>query len=437
MRKSTAILLLTLVIAILGGVGWYLYSTKVAPETDIFEGNPFEGFNPFGNSGNTTVPTQPTTQNGTTTPIINPPVQVKLPRLRQLSAVPVAGAMASTTASSTIVRYVDRGVGHIYETKLTEADSQKLTNTTIPRVYSAVWNKQGNSVILSYIKEGTAIVSNFYADIIPPVQIKTPAVTTASSTASSAINTTPIIQNTIGELRGRFFPSNILNLAVSPKGDRVFILSEDNGGSIGYVSRFSGETRTQVFSSPLTQLNIDWNTEDTIIITTKSTYAGVGLAYIIDLKKGTTEKILGPLRTLSTLTSTDGSHIFYSSLQSSGIIIPNIYSVKDRSVQDVVFRTLPEKCVWSKKNPSIIFCAVPTDMRFANLPDSWYQGKVSFADNIWELDIATGEVKQLSNLYNEANKAIDAINLFLDPKEEYLVFTNKRDLTLWSLDIRE
>ncbi|MBI5126288.1 MAG: hypothetical protein HZA80_00785 [Candidatus Taylorbacteria bacterium] len=439
MKKSTASLLIFIVLLILGGIGWYVYTTKIAPQTGTTGTDPFGGFNPLGGTGSTAVPANnqvPTTPDSPTT---TTPTPTKLPLLRQLTITPVAGAMASTTASSTIVRYVDRGVGHIYEISLTSNDSQKITNTTIPRVYTTTWNRQGTAVILRYIKEGSTIISNFYADIIPPKKIvASSSPKTATSTATSTIVSTPTpVQDVVGELKGRFFPSNIIDIAVSPKGDRLFILSEEGEGSVGYLSRFTGDTRTQIFNSPLTQWNVDWNNEDSIILTTKATYAGVGFAYLIDLKKGTTEKILGPLRALTTKASTDTTQLFYTSSVDGKRFISKIFTLKDQTSQDVVFRTLPEKCVWSKKNSSIIFCAVPTDLRDTNLPDSWYQGKVSFVDTVWELDTETGEVRQLSNLLDQSGKIIDVTNPFLDPKENFLIFTNKRDLTLWSLDIQD
>jgi len=51
------------------------------------------------------------------------------------------------------------------------------------------------------------------------------------------------------------------------------------------------------------------------------------------------------------------------------------------------------------------------------------------------LDTTTGEVHLLANLLNLADELIDATNLSLDPNENFLYFVNKRDLTLWSLDL--
>ncbi len=111
--------------------------------------------------------------------------------------------------------------------------------------------------------------------------------------------------------------------------------------------------------------------------------------------------------------------------------------MKDGSTQETVFRTTTDKCVWSKLNPSEVYCAVPTEIPTGIYPDDWYRGNVQFADQIWHLDTVTGEVHIIANLLSLSNELIDVINPELDPKENFLYFMNKRDLTLWSLDLNE
>jgi hypothetical protein len=114
-----------------------------------------------------------------------------------------------------------------------------------------------------------------------------------------------------------------------------------------------------------------------------------------------------------------------------------ILNTKDGVSQEVIFKTLSDKCIWSNLRKNEIYCAVPTEIPNAMYPDDWYRGNVSFVDQIWHLDTNTGEVHLLANLLTLSSKLIDATDLTLDPKEDNLYFINKRDLTLWALDLNQ
>ncbi|MBI2474473.1 MAG: hypothetical protein HYV68_02110, partial [Candidatus Taylorbacteria bacterium] len=70
-----------------------------------------------------------------------------------------------------------------------------------------------------------------------------------------------------------------------------------------------------------------------------------------------------------------------------------------------------------------------------NYPDDWYQGLVAWRDEVWAIDTATGNTQYLINLGSAGRRDIDAINLSLDEKERFITFTNKTDLSLWTLQI--
>ena len=69
--------------------------------------------------------------------------------------------------------------------------------------------------------------------------------------------------------------------------------------------------------------------------------------------------------------------------------------MSDKSYTGETLETLPEKCVWSKADASIFYCAVPENIPADNIyPDVWYQGLMSFSDAIWKVNIKTGEEKE-------------------------------------------
>ena len=170
-------------------------------------------------------------------------------------------------------------------------------------------------------------------------------------------------------------------------------------------------------------------------VTTKGSGSASGFSYSIDTKSAEMKKIIGGIRGLSVKMSNDGKEVIYSSGNKS--VGTYILNLKDNSSSETLFKTLVDKCVWSKIRKNEVYCAVPTEIPDGFYPDDWYKGNVSFVDQIWHLDVTTGEVHLLANLLNLSNTLIDATNLTLDPKENFLYFINKRDLSLWSLDLNQ
>lgn len=408
------ILLTTIILIILGAGIYYFFFYDSSPVTltENESDNPNLTFNPINRPG--TAPKAALV--ATTSKPIQEDVQaLKIPTLRQISTSPIGGFMASTTASSTIVRYIDRGVGHIYEALSDDSRVRKISNTTIPKIYESYWNRDLSSAVLRYIKSDAGSIISFYAEIRP---IKT------------STSTTGEIKN---EIKGKFLSTSIRELAVSPKRDRIFTLNQEDGKGIGYVSGFDESKKTKIFETPMLQINAEWPEENTITLTTKASGLSSGYLYFYDVKKGTMKGLLGRITALSTKTSSDAKKILFSSNPSKPKL--SLFNTADNSTQEVVFRTLADKCVWSRLHTSDIYCAVPTEIPAGLYPDDWYKGNVSFVDQIWYLDSSTGEVRLLANLLNLSNDLIDAANLSLDPKENFLYFINKRDLTLWSLDL--
>lgn len=435
MKKLLPIITALLVVAI--GVGAFLYYTGALDKIltgsndstgDTTDKQPRGIFSPFNRpaqnttgTGSTTNNTDTTSQDTTGNEIPSGPDDVaKIPKLRQLSTSPIGGMGASTTASTTIVRYIDRGTGHVYEVNSDKADIDKISNTTISRVYRSFWNKSASSMILQYVKEGDQNITTFSGTLRPKVSTST--------------------DDMLYELRGRFLSGDIQSVSVSPKGDRIFTWVVDSGRGEGYVSNFDESNKVRVVDLPFTQVNIDWPTENLVTLTTKGTSYGTGIMYSIDITKPgavNMKKVIGGIRGLSALMSKDGSKVLFTGSVGTNSIKTSLLNTKDNSVQEVIFKTMPEKCVWSTLHKNEIYCAVPTEIPSAQYPDSWYQSRTTFVDRLWHLDTETGEVHLLTKLLEDSGDLIDAVDLNLDAKENFLYFTNKNDLTLWSLDLNE
>ena len=80
----------------------------------------------------------------------------------------------------------------------------------------------------------------------------------------------------------------------------------------------------------------------------------------------------------------------------------------------------------------MLYCALPINISSSNQPDDWYQGVASFDDGIWSKNITTGESKSILSRFGA-----DIMNIFISDDENYLIFTNKNDGTLWSLKLKK
>lgn len=90
-----------------------------------------------------------------------------LGRLRKISQGPTAGAMAFDRTGETIVRFVDRATGHIWESSMEFPGLTRISNTTIPKIQKAVW-AGNNSVILQYLREDEETVETISLRLITP-----------------------------------------------------------------------------------------------------------------------------------------------------------------------------------------------------------------------------------------------------------------------------
>ncbi|MEY2664400.1 MAG: hypothetical protein RIT04_208 [Candidatus Parcubacteria bacterium] len=428
MSKKSLTIIILIALAIVGVI-WYFMFVRQTVTPGIGAGNTATttGFFPLNSGG---VPAGQGsgkggngTGNSTTTPVV-----IKVPTLRHIYTTPVGGMVASTTASSTVLRFIDRGTGRVYEANSLTEDIRILSNTTINRVYESLWNKNATAFVIQYMKSDSDAITTFYTEL------RSTNVATASSTATS----TPTLSTTPYELRGKMLSPNITEIAINPKRDKIFEFSNENGLGVGYAASLDEKVRLKLFDIPATQMNVEWPEENTIALTTKGTASGPGFLYLFDIKKASMKKVLGGFAGLSTSVNRSGTKVLYSRTVAQGLR-SSIYDIKTGTTQDLVFATLPEKCVWGNVHTEDLYCAVPSQFPpdDARYPDAWYQGKVSFADAIWYINAETGEVHQLADLYTISNKQIDATHLTLDPKENFLYFIDKRDLSLWSFDLTQ
>lgn len=94
--------------------------------------------------------------------------------------------------------------------------------------------------------------------------------------------------------------------------------------------------------------------------------------------------------------------------------------------------TLVSKAVWSKDSKTLYY-ALPLSMpEGIVLPNDYFGRPIHTADSFWKMDVETGKKDRIIDPENIPGD-FDSIDLFLDPNESFLFFTNRADKKLYRI----
>jgi hypothetical protein len=314
---------------------------------------------------------------------------------------PEASSTALATPADTEVRFIERQSGNVYAFRLHDRVLTRISNRTIPGIQEAVWTADGARAFVRYLTRA--------AD-------GTEHVDTYALPASG------------GE--GYFLEQGLEQVAVQGTST-VFSLLPNTSGSIGSLSNPDGTNIRTLFTSALSRLNARFSGSD-VVVTTKASSALDGYAFLVSRATGSFTRILGPLRGLSTLASPGGESVLYS-YADKGRVYLQVLDLPTMTATALPLSTFADKCAWAPGGRAV-YCGVPTALA-GNMPDDWYQGAATFSDRIWRIDLDTRLATLVVDPSQVADVAIDAVALTLDPISDTLIFTNKKDGSLWAYDL--
>lgn len=327
----------------------------------------------------------------------SPTIDVTNDPLRQLTTRPVVGMRAITVGSTTMMRYVEAGTGHIYDIDLTTGSENRVSNISVPVASEAVVSLHGDYVAVrsGYNNQNELILIDLTnrenpASTVLPNQVE--------SFAFGFNNELLFTEFTLGQTEGK-----------------------------GYLP--STKATRRLFTAPFTAHNMAWSNSSTSnhIIYTKPAASMLGYAYEI---------------TSSGLRRLSQSGYGLSVAQSNGIRFIGQLS-GDTYLTDIIEKDgkstrspgaiIPEKCVAGVRRADTYFCTGPFELRDASFPDSWYKGSVVLDDYIWEA--RQGGATLLVYPLRSIGRSLDITNIAISPDEKVLYFTNKTDKTLWLYEI--
>lgn len=336
-------------------------------------------------------------------------------KIRQIYKKPISGLVFIEKNLKTFLSFIDRASGNIYDYQINTPtnDPIRTTNTTIPKIQESSFFNNGQSFVLRYIDDSNSIIS-FLGKI---------------STSSDP---------NIKEITGEFLSKDIKQIVISPTGNNIFELLEDQkSNTSGYIySSTTINNKKEIFSSASSFWNISWPKEEIITFTTKPNYREYGFLFFFNTKTYTFERVLGEITGLTTNTNPATDLVLYSENKSNSLKL-KVYDTKNLENKNIEINTISDKCIWGNYNKKSVYCAVPNNIPKGNYPDDWYQGSVSFNDSLWYINTEEGTTKMVFENKDENSLNLDMIDLKISPDDKYISFINKNDLSLWLIDLNE
>lgn len=342
-------------------------------------------------------------------------VTEELVSYRKITEAPVAGFVTfGETADDTLrLRFVEKETGHIYEYNPEKNTAPvRISNTTIPGAQEALWSAEGDGIIYRYLDSPEDTIKTFVA------------VLKENSLATST-------EETRYKLDGVFLADDIDAVTVNqtPSATNpIFYIIQDENGALGYRTDFRGSKITKTFSSQFGEWLPLW-TETQIYLLAKPSGLAGGYLYNLELSK-----ILGGKKGFTALPNQTGEKIFFTESQNQ-IPSAKIWTPKISSSLDLGLRTFSDKCVWSKIEKLILYCAVPLGFPAGVFPDDWYKGSAHFSDVFTKINTETGGIEIIFNPEQGAAEAIDGEHLSLSSDDNFLFFRNRTDESLWQISL--
>lgn len=356
-------------------------------------------FSSFGEAGEEAQPPE------NTEPIATPDINLDRDPLRQLTTRPVAGFReVKTSASSTPeLYYVETGTGHVYSINTETGEEKRLSGTTIVQAREAVISGDGKYV------------------------------------AISSINNTKKQTLTVGKFSeaGDGFTEEVFKEEVSDfyigQSNEVLYTKPETKGLMGYSYNLENNQKTEIFTLPFYEAKIQWGNTSTSthFVYPKSSFALSGFLY--EINNGLLKRL--PLSGLGFSALVGDKDILYTKIVKE---TPTTF-IFDRESGlsiEVAFAAIIDKCTYSSSAISF-FCSKDDSKKLpTETPDSWYKGKISFSDALWQFD---KEHKDGGIWFDtkSTGREVDIIKLNITQDFKAAYFINKNDNSLWMYEFYE
>jgi hypothetical protein len=343
------------------------------------------------------------------------------------------GKTQSGTSLKTILMFVDSNTGFVYEKDLSSPTSTptQITDTSYPNIRKAYFinNKSGGKgrVIMQYLKNNTIKTISANVPDFAGISISLQDVTSLPDNINF-INTS----------------SNNENLIYVINKNKTTNNKPDVYSDWYLINNVNDTYGTRIYTSELTDWKVNITNSDKIYAYNKDS------AYELSgLYKLNNSSVLGDLNqiynnhsgvsflindstALISMTTGDGLKTYLNNNFNGS-------NFSDSNISSLDFTTLSNKCGENDSSENIIICSVPKEIKNydSGLPDAWYQGFTSWDDNLYVVnnDYPNGALLFNINVDGSVFENIDARDLKINNNYSHVLFINKNDGALWSLNI--
>ncbi len=394
--KKILIIVLLILILLLGGVWAYLLLNG-APENIADIRN-----NIFGTAPDVVPPTP------------GEPIDIPVEPLGSVRTVPtkallteltdrkVAGAVIVATTSGGFIRYMEKGTGNIFEISLDSGVESRISNQTIPYVVAAAWARTGDQVVFSTDIEGTRGETYF-------------GTLTANDTGIAVFD-------------AEIMDAAMENVAFSEDGEQLLYTTHNtSGNTIGFERRRKLGTTATLFSLPFSESTVLW---DTLGASSSAHYAFTkpALGYMGFLYRIGKNDALTKIDDGSTLSALRSDAYLVINKDSGNGPYSLLINTKNGRSEFLTIETLKEKCDGSGP---VIWCGASASENTTTFPIDWYQGAISYADQLWRINTETGTAIMVTDPEPIAREQIDITDLSVVEGGAHIIFRNKRNDSLW------
>lgn len=319
-------------------------------------------------------------------------------KLVQLSKDPVVGP--TTNKTNDRVLFFKKGTGNLFQIPFDgSGGEERISNIIIKNISRAIWSPSKTYASIASIDSQE--INNFWLHI------------TSTSTVETGA-----------------YSSTLFDSVFSPEEEKLAFLTRAGSQYAISISSPDGRSPKNIFITNIPDFELSWPSKTMLALKTKTSITAPSLLETLSTATGATTVVSSGERALDTLWSPDGTHYLALFAPTAGPQVALQYRSlgTNENPANLTFKTLPEKCAFSKKQTSVFYCGVPRTLGQEGLPDAWWKGHTKFQDELWQINIQTGETKLLLS-----GGGFDITNVFTSANENYIFFVNKNDSTLWSL----
>lgn len=231
------------------------------------------------------------------------------------------------------------------------------------------------------------------------------------------------------------FDMHIDSLSFSPAENKLAYHYQEANGGINNISLAdpNGTNAKTVINTRLQEAKIAWITQNEIALSTAPSGLAPNLLWVLNTSAQKLSTVLTDIYGLTTAWAPDGERFLFSQTSQKGENLSlSLSDKKGTSIKKIELATLPEKCAFAHDEKSVV-CAAPKIMPDIVWPDDYYKNLYSAQEQLWRVNIESGK-KEMA--YAFVTDSFDVTNLVLSPKEDVLVFLNKKDGFLYSIKLK-